>query len=279
MTTNFTRDIPDHFLRHFLDACAEIGCNPLHLLGVMFSESNARADAINEGPAGESNPDKRYNAVGLIQFMPPILAGLGFRRDLSPSNRAHAFRHLDATGQLPFVVAYFNQWAKTGKPWSSAARLYQATFVPATLAMFPAEDMGAVLVARGGFLGWAYSANAVFDANGDGKITIAELDAAIRRNAKGARWRELLERLGLEEPPHTLEDVDGDGLPEVTSIADVQEALSRLGYDPGDVDGIDGPKTRAAVRAFQTDHEGLAVDGIPGRHTRRALAEAVSTAA
>lgn len=33
----------------------------------------------------------------------------------------------------------------------------------------------------------------------------------------------------------------------------IQEALHRLGYDPGPVDGIFGPLTRAAVRRFQQD--------------------------
>ena len=34
-------------------------------------------------------------------------------------------------------------------------------------------------------------------------------------------------------------------------IANVQRGLAALGYDPGPVDGILGPKTRAAIRAFQ----------------------------
>jgi peptidoglycan hydrolase-like protein with peptidoglycan-binding domain len=31
----------------------------------------------------------------------------------------------------------------------------------------------------------------------------------------------------------------------------VQEALSRLGYDPGPMDGVFGPLTRAAIRRYQ----------------------------
>ncbi|HET6238234.1 MAG TPA: peptidoglycan-binding domain-containing protein [Acetobacteraceae bacterium] len=34
---------------------------------------------------------------------------------------------------------------------------------------------------------------------------------------------------------------------------EVQAALRRLGYDPGPVDGIFGPLTRAAIRRFQQD--------------------------
>ncbi len=40
----------------------------------------------------------------------------------------------------------------------------------------------------------------------------------------------------------------------------IQEDLATLGYDPGPADGIPGPRTRAAIRAFQRD-QGLAVTG------------------
>ncbi|MFC2170507.1 peptidoglycan-binding protein [Calditrichota bacterium] len=53
-------------------------------------------------------------------------------------------------------------------------------------------------------------------------------------------------------------------------IKSLQHNLHRLGYDPGSIDGILGPKTRAAVREFQHDH-GLLVDGVPGPKTVYAL--------
>lgn len=40
----------------------------------------------------------------------------------------------------------------------------------------------------------------------------------------------------------------------------VQRALAALGYDPGPVDGVPGPATRAAIEAFQA-HQGLTPDG------------------
>jgi peptidoglycan hydrolase-like protein with peptidoglycan-binding domain len=61
----------------------------------------------------------------------------------------------------------------------------------------------------------------------------------------------------------------------------LQEVLSDLGYSPGPIDGISGPRTVAAVSAFQVDAR-LTADGLAGRVTRLALEkryEAVSVAA
>lgn len=53
-------------------------------------------------------------------------------------------------------------------------------------------------------------------------------------------------------------------------VRTLQQLLHAHGFDPGAQDGIFGPKTDAAVRAFQTAR-GLAVDGIVGRLTWAAL--------
>lgn len=57
------------------------------------------------------------------------------------------------------------------------------------------------------------------------------------------------------------------------SILEVQRILSHLGYDPGEHDGLDGPNTQAAVKAFQRK-TGIEADGIVGPVTRGHLAEA-----
>lgn len=49
-----------------------------------------------------------------------------------------------------------------------------------------------------------------------------------------------------------------------------QAGLRLLGFNPGPIDGISGPKTHAAVRAFQTS-VGLKVDGIWGPATQAAF--------
>lgn len=60
------------------------------------------------------------------------------------------------------------------------------------------------------------------------------------------------------------------------TMAQIQHLLAYLGYDVGAVDGLDGPKTRAAVSDFQRDFSGLGVDGVAGEATQKALRHAVA---
>ncbi len=253
------------FDRAFVDTCKRIGCNPLHLLAVMMSESDVNPAAHN--PNGD--------ASGLIQFMPATL------RALSWKNGPQAFRGLSASQQLPYVEGYYRPWANDAGAWDSPARLYQATFLPGTLRT--ATTSGAILAQRGGRLGWAYEANSVFDANHDKAITLGELNIAIlnaiARNA--SRWTDLATRLGLAEEGATMlhdalaSTVAGSGL--IVSQREVQHALNALGMatPPLVEDGMIGPKSIAAVRAFQSS-VGLMVDGRAGPVTRKALADAVT---
>jgi peptidoglycan hydrolase-like protein with peptidoglycan-binding domain len=50
----------------------------------------------------------------------------------------------------------------------------------------------------------------------------------------------------------------------------IQTALAKLGFDPGTIDGKNGPNTQKAVRAFQA-HASIGIDGIVGPDTRQAL--------
>lgn len=53
-------------------------------------------------------------------------------------------------------------------------------------------------------------------------------------------------------------------------VPGVQVALYRHGHYKGPIDGIAGPETKRAIRAFQRS-QGLKPDGIPGRRTRAAF--------
>ena len=59
-------------------------------------------------------------------------------------------------------------------------------------------------------------------------------------------------------------------IPSQKAVLNVQRGLRRLGYDAGPADGVMGPQTVKAIRAFQNDY-GLKPDGIAGPKTRSAL--------
>ena len=54
------------------------------------------------------------------------------------------------------------------------------------------------------------------------------------------------------------------------AVRRLQQALARSGFDPGVIDGVFGPNTDAAVRAFH-GASGLTVDGVAGPATWTAL--------
>lgn len=55
-------------------------------------------------------------------------------------------------------------------------------------------------------------------------------------------------------------------------IREVQRCLKNAGFYQGNVDGVKGRKTRAAIRKFQSAN-GLAVDGVVGNKTWEALSK------
>jgi len=64
------------------------------------------------------------------------------------------------------------------------------------------------------------------------------------------------------------------GLPRLAAaqdtVRDAQQALKDKGFDPGPVDGIDGPRTRAAVRSYQ-EKQNINADGRLGPKTLDSL--------
>jgi len=78
----------------------------------------------------------------------------------------------------------------------------------------------------------------------------------------GARWK-LGARLLSYTPGHLQQGDD---------VAELQERLLALGFTPDRVDGVFGPNTEKAVRAFQRG-VGLEVDGSLGPETLRAFAD------
>jgi N-acetyl-anhydromuramyl-L-alanine amidase AmpD len=82
----------------------------------------------------------------------------------------------------------------------------------------------------------------------------------------------LLLTFGIATTPHNSEKF---GYLNLEELAGVQQAFAKLGFDPGKIDGKDGPSTQRAVRAFQA-HVTIQIDGIVGNETRKALVEALA---
>lgn len=260
-----TQDHGESFYPKWVAMAERLEAAPLDLACVAFSESGMYARAANDGPPGK-RAEEQYHASGLIQFMGPTLRILGWTYGYQ------AFRALTADAQLPYVERYFRSYI--GR-LTSRALVYTATFVPGSLVDAQRGGPDFVLVQKDGRLGWAYSANArAFDANGDYKITVQELENAIARNCVGPRWNEIEVRLrqaqGLEPAPPATDPGGFD----LTTVIGVQKALDALGFHPGPVDGAPGTLTRSAVAAFQSSHR-LSVDGIVGPITRQALDDAL----
>lgn len=71
------------------------------------------------------------------------------------------------------------------------------------------------------------------------------------------------------------EDSPIDARIDLQTVEGIQRALAALGFDPGPIDGDNGPVTQAAVRAFQRQ-AGLEANGIVDPLTRAALASALA---
>lgn len=254
MNIKHSKDLDNLFFVKLDEVAGALQTTPRNMLAVMYSESGVRANA--------KNPN--HDANGLIQFMGPTLKGMGWTKG------GAEFRKLTATEQLPWVRRYY---APHVGHLGNVAALYVATFLPALVKHAGNRDY--VLVAKEGQLGWAYAPNAVFDANKDYKITVGELEDAVLRNCRGPRWAEILARLEDGTIDEDLVEYDFD----LRTTAGLQRALDRLGFDPGPLDGIPGPRTTAAVKAFQEADGSLAVDGIYGPMTRAAIEIALRTRA
>ena len=155
--------LSDRFFSDLAALGARRGSDPAIFLTVWCVESGVNPHAINS-----------IGARGLNQMLPSTLAALGAPAD---------FEKLSAEAQLPWIEKLIASGERrNGGPFESAARYYHANFFPVTMSR---GDTPATIVAAKDASDPrerdAYAFNPGLDADGDGKITLADLATVLDR--------------------------------------------------------------------------------------------------
>lgn len=146
------------------------GTRPEIFLAVWLLESGLDPSAQNA----------RSGCTGLNQTC-PAPNGPGF----PPGHDAASFRAVPASEQLAWIAPQvMKAVALNGGPFLSAARYYQANFLPATLPTVTRPTD--VLAGAGGPYAQAYAWNRGLDVNRDGVITLDDLGSALERHASAS---------------------------------------------------------------------------------------------
>jgi len=96
-----------------------------------------------------------------------------------------------------------------------------------------------------------------------------KLNGLVRRRKEESRLIEFAE-YGIGKHP-TFAPVNRKTSKKDETLLNYQKMLKTLGYYKGKLDGLNGPRTTAAVKVFQIDHPDLENDGILGRATMAQL--------
>jgi hypothetical protein len=188
---SLTDDLSDGFFRKVRRMCDALGCAPLDMLQVWFSESiGIYADAAN--PKG---------AYGINQMTKGTLRGNGW------TATPEEYLALTAEQQLPFVEKCYTPYKGRLR---SAARIYQVNYLPISFGDATAPDT--VVASKDDpdpRVAEAYRQNTVLDTSvpKKGYVTLDDLRVAVERavgstaKAKAGggtlkeRWKEITDRL------------------------------------------------------------------------------------
>jgi hypothetical protein len=174
---------------------------PEDIIAIMASESGINPAIPNQAGA---------TAIGLIQFTPGTLKGLGYDKNWKE------FGNVPAVEQLDYVKRYIQSQEKVnGGPLKSAAHFYVATFWPVALKLpgirqgnsdtvFVEENPQTVTVGGSKYskkyydIGFkinpqmesrAYKENRLFHGNIPGVITFGDMQAQVERTKRGTAYR------------------------------------------------------------------------------------------
>ncbi len=175
--------------------------------------------------------------------------------------------------EVPWCAAYCGAvLAQLGLPHTGKlnARSYLEWGVPVDLAAALPGDI--VVFWRGSPNGW--EGHVAFLVRRDGDRLLVR--GGNQGNRVSDAWYPVARLLGVRRYSAELAQLARPTLREGMrgqAVRDLQEELRRLGHFAGRTDGIFGPRTLAAVLAFQAQ-EGIATDGIVGPVTWRRMADA-----
>jgi hypothetical protein len=193
------------FYNKFKQLSSELGLNAEDLLAIIFSESGGNPQAFNQSS----------KAVGLIQFLPSTLKGLGWQGSVEE------FKSVAAEEQLDYVKKFIDNIKSIG-PILSPDHYYLGIFFPVALALpgVRQNDKNTVILEKdpafvidGGkrlskkyydigkkipvdFEIKAYNANSLFHNKSiEGVITLGDLGAAIKNSKSLPAYKEALQLL------------------------------------------------------------------------------------
>lgn len=171
---------------------------------------------------------------------------------------------LDNQGDPATADAYTGYWARDARTLGKAITVAEAARTPGAAVLRLGPKLGHIVIS---------------DGRGGTVEAHSSRTGVIRHTLSGRRWD-----LGILVPGIAYEVANGEvqiSLPPVIyrlrqprmqgeKIREIQERLRERGFLADGVDGVFGPRTFAAVLAFQRD-QGLVTDGEVGPQTAAAL--------
>lgn len=179
-------NLGENFYTKLVSISKDLSMKPEDLLLIMTLESGLNPN----------KPNKNGGAIGLNQFMPKTLKGLGFKGN--PKD----FGKLTGADQLDYVKRMVSGLIKyNGGPFSSPTIYYLANFIPAALKIpgVKAHDLSTVIVAKNPKVPHIpnvsiekeidfYKSNKGLDIDNDGFITLGDIDKRIQNGKKNSTY-------------------------------------------------------------------------------------------
>lgn len=190
-----------NFYPKLVQISSELGMRPEDIIAIMASESGINPAIPNQ--AGST-------AIGLIQFTPGTLKGLGYDKNW------REFGTVSAEDQLDYVKRYIQSQARfAGGPLKSAAQFYVATYWPVALKLpgMRRNDPNTIFVEENprtvnvngrqyskkyydigikidpNMESRAYKENRLFHGPIPGVITLGDMEAQVERTKRGPSYR------------------------------------------------------------------------------------------